>query len=119
MRDFREKEAVMRDQESPFPDSSLSGKRVMKTCRHALLVVQGGVLLFCLVARKKDLIASMEVGMKSDGDRTFSLPSPHATLTGGKPDILGKNIILAPHPTPPSTTLSNKPGALCAGRGIV
>ena len=92
----------MRDQESPFPDSSLSGKRVMKTYRHALFVVQGGVLLFCLVARKKDLIASMEVGMKSDGDRTFSLPSPHATLTGGKPDILGKDIILAPHPpTPP------------------
>ena len=65
----------------------------------------------------------MEVGMKSDGDvdgdRTFSLPSPHATFTGGKPDILGKNIILAPHPTPPSTTLSNKPGALCSGRVIV
>ena len=53
--------------------------------------------------------------MKSDGDRTFSLPSPHATLTGGKPDILGKNIILAPHPTPPSTTLSNKPGGVVFG----
>ena len=98
----------------------------MKTCRHALFVVQGGVLLFCLVARKKDLIASMEVGMKSDGDRTFSLPSPHATLTGGKPDILGKDIILAPHPptppphpTPPRTTLSNKLGVLCSGRVIV
>ena len=49
----------MRDQESPFPDPSLSGKRVMKTYRRALFVVQGGVLLFCLVARKKDLIASM------------------------------------------------------------
>ena len=40
MRDFREKEAVMRDQESPFPSSSLSGKRGMKTYRHALFVVQ-------------------------------------------------------------------------------
>ena len=61
--------------------------------------------------------------MKSDGDRTFSLPSPHATLTGGKPDILGKDIILAPHPsthpTPPSTPVSNKPGLLCSGRVIV
>ena len=40
MREFREKEAVMRDQESPFPDSSLSDKRGMKTYHHALFVVQ-------------------------------------------------------------------------------
>ena len=50
----------------------------------------------------------MEVGMKSDGDvdgdRTFSLPSPHATLTRWKPNILGKDIILTLPPrltTPP------------------
>ena len=66
------------------------------------------VVVVCSVARKKDLIASMEVGMKSDGDvdgdRTFSLPSPHATLTRWKPNILGKDIILTlppPLTTPP------------------
>ena len=68
----------------------------------------------------------MEVEMKSDGDvdgdRTFSLPSPHATLTRWKPDILGKDIILTPpppnHPTPHSATLSNKPGPFAESYGI-
>ena len=36
---FRENGAEMRDQESPFPDPSLSDRRVVKTYRHALFVV--------------------------------------------------------------------------------
>ena len=36
---FRENGAEIRDQESPFPDPSLSDRRVVKTYRHALFVV--------------------------------------------------------------------------------
>ena len=36
---FRENGAEMRDQESPFPDPSLSGRRVVKSYGHALFVV--------------------------------------------------------------------------------
>ena len=36
---FRENGAEMRDQESSFPDPSLSGRRVVKSYGHALFVV--------------------------------------------------------------------------------
>ena len=36
---FRENGAEIRDQESPFPDPSLSDRRVVKTYRHALFVL--------------------------------------------------------------------------------